>query len=430
LDKDGRKDYRSFQKRGKKIMSKDKLMKEKEIIFVLQYFYPEVASTAQLISELAEDMVRKGIKVSAISGQPSYVKSSKLPKSEVHNGVRIERVFSTNFDKNSKFGRISNWFTYTFLVFFKLLFSRERSPLFIVSTPPFLFVVGYLLNKIQKRRYICLIYDLYPEIAEHLGYLKKGGVIGKLWQKCNKKFFSNAEYVIVPSENMRQLVHNNTGGDENKFKVIYNWSDGNFIKPMRKNDNWFSKKYGFADKLTVLYAGNMGLFHQLETLVEAAEKLKDKKIQFVFIGEGGKKKKLMQMQEEKKLENVMFLPYLDKEVLPYSLTCSDISVVSLEKGLDCVAAPCKLYTSMAAGQIILGLVDQSSDVAKIVKEYNCGFSVSQNDVDGVVDVLLNLYGKKEEIDGYSKRARKCFEENFQKEASMKRYFDIFSEVAE
>lgn len=406
----------------------EKMTKEKEIVFVLQYFYPEVASTAQLISELAEDMVLKGIKVTAISGQPSYIKSSKLPKSELHNGVRIERVSSTSYDKNSSMGRISNWFSYTFLVFFKLLFSKGRQPLFIVSTPPFLFVVGYLLKKLQNRPYVCLVYDLYPEIAEHLGYIKKGSWIANLWQKCNKKFFSNADYVIVPSENMKQLVYNNTGGDEKKFKVIYNWSDGDFIKPMRKADNWFAQKYGFVDKLTVLYAGNIGLFHQLETLVEAAEKLKEKKIQFVFIGEGGKKTKLMKMQEEKKLDNVLFLPYLDKDVLPYSLTCSDISVVSLEKGLDCVAAPCKLYTSMSAGQIILGLVDQTSDVAKIVKQYNCGFSVSQDDVDGVVDVLLRLYEKNDEIAGYSTRARKCFEDNFQKEAAMKNYFEVFSEV--
>ena len=400
----------------------------KHIIFVLQYFHPEVASTAQLISELAEDMVAKGMNVSAISGQPSYVKSVRLPKKEVHNGVEIQRVSSTCFEKNSKLGRVINWFSYTFLVFFKLLFTKDRAPLFIVSTPPFLFIVGYLLKKIQKRKFICLIYDLYPEIAEHLGYIKKGSFVSNLWQKFNKKFFSEAEYVVVPSENMKKLVHDNTGGDESKFKVIYNWSDGNFIKPMQKKDNWFSKKHGLVDKLTVLYAGNMGLFHQLETLVDAAEKLQDKPIQFVFIGAGGKRDKLMKMTKDKKLNNVLFLPYQDKEILPYSLTCSDISVVSLEKGLDCVAAPCKLYTSMSAGQIILGLVDQTSDVAKIVKEYDCGFSVSQEDVDGVVDILSGLVDKKEKIEQYSKKARKCFDENFQKATSMKRYFEVFSEI--
>ena len=115
-------------------MSKDCENNQKKIIFVSQYFYPEVASTAQLISDLAEDMAAKGMNVKAISGQPSYVKSDKLPKKEIHNGVEIHRVSSTCFEKNSKLGRVINWFSYTFLVFFKLLFTKDRAPLFIVST--------------------------------------------------------------------------------------------------------------------------------------------------------------------------------------------------------------------------------------------------------------------------------------------------------
>ena len=176
-----------------------------------------------------------------------------------------------------------------------------------------------------------------------------------------------------------------------------------------------------------MYSGNIGLFHSLEILVEAADKLKDeKKIKFVFIGEGGKKKKLMIMAEQKKLGNVLFLPYQDKKVLPYSLTCADLSVVSLEKGLDCVAAPCKLYTSLAAGAAILGITDSTSEVAQIIKQYNCGFNVEYNDVLKIVDIVKKLIEKRDKLNSLKENSRRCFEQVFQKDKMIKKYYKLFS----
>lgn len=409
------------------------IIKEKtEVRFILQYFHPEVASTAQLMTELAQGLVLKGCAVKAICGQPTYVKSRKLPKRETFKGIEIERLPCTRLEKNSSIGRLLNWLSYTFLVFFKLLFSRDKSPIFIVSQPPFLFVVGYLLKVIRNQKYVCLIYDLYPDIAIKLGFMKEKSLIGKLWDRCNRTFFKNADFVVVPSENMGTLIERKIGSNgakESRVKVIYNWADGEFIKPLNKKDNWFSKKYDLVDKLTVLYAGNIGLFHELETIIEAADKLKtNKNIKFVFIGEGGKKEKLMNMAKDKKLENVLFLPYQDKDILPYSLTCGDVSVVSLEKNLDCVAAPCKLYTSMAAGQIILGLVDRNSDVAKIVDKYQCGFCAQQDDVNRAVEILTSLCNNLELANKLKVNARKCFEDNFCKDKSIEQYFEIFKNV--
>lgn len=406
---------------------KDHLKTRHEIKFVLQYFHPEVASTAQLMTELAESLVDKGFKVAALVGQPSYADNDKLARNEVYNGIKIERVSSTQFDKNSSLGRLLNWFSFTVLAFLKLLFSKDKTPLFIVSTPPFLFVVGYLLNILQGRRYVCLVYDLYPDIAERLGYIKKNNIIYKIWDRCNKSFFRRAEYIIVPSEAMKDLIDEKVSIPRNdKVKVIYNWADGSFLKPLDKKDNWFSRKYGFTNKLTVLYAGNIGLFHQLETLIEAADKLRNNKnIQFVFIGEGGKKPRLEAMVREKQLDNVLFLPYQDKSALPYSLTSSDVSVVSLEKKLDCVAAPCKLYTSMASGQIILGLVDKNSDVAQIVSRGNCGFCCEQDDVDGVVAMLKKLCNDSALTKTIKLNSRKYFEENFEKDKLIWQYAGVF-----
>lgn len=405
-------------------------MNTEEIRFVLQYFYPEVASTAQLMTELAEGLVSRGYRIKAFVGQPTYIRTKRLPAKEVYKEIEIERLPCARFDKNNPIGRLLNWTSFTSLVFFRLLFAKNSSPLFIVSNPPFLFIIGYLLNLIRGQKYICLVYDLYPDIAEKLGYIKRESLVFKFWNRCNKEFFRKASSVVVPSENMKKIIEKKLGCIGNsKVKVIHNWADGEFIRPIDKVDNWFAKKYDLVNKLVVLYAGNIGLFHQLETLIAAADKLRaNGKIKFVFIGEGGKKNRLMSMVSEKRLDNVLFLPYQDKSILPYSLTCGDISVVSLEKDLDCVAAPCKLYTSLAAGQAILGLVDKNSDVAKIVDKYQVGFCTAQDDVNSVVEFLFMLLNNPELLSKLKINARKCFEDNFQKDIAIDYYSQIFSEV--
>lgn len=397
-----------------------------KITFVLQYFHPEFASTAQLMTELAEELVKRGINVIVVTGQPSYLTRNRAPRREVYKGIQIERLPSTQFDKNKFLGRSLNWGSFTVMAFLRLLFSRGNSRLLIVSQPPFLFVVGWLLNIFRKQKYICLVYDLYPEIAIGLGVLKEKGIISKVWDGANKIFFNRAQYIIVPGENMRALIESKIKQND-KVRVISNWADGEFIKPVKKEENWFCKSYDLVVKLVVLYSGNIGLFHNLEILIEAADRLKDEKeIKFIFIGEGGKRKKLMRLVAEKRTDNVVFLPYQDRDRLPYSLTCGDISVVSLEKGLDCVASPCKLYTSLASGLAIMGITDSGSEVAQIIRKYNCGFNVEYDNVSGLVDALRGLSKNKNALIDMKKNSRRCFEENFQKSKMVEKYYELFT----
>ena len=399
---------------------------KQDLTFVVQHFYPEFAATAQLMTELAECLVARGIKIKVITGQPSFIAGKREPRKENYKGIEIRRLSSTQFNKNKFLGRILNWTSFTILSFLHLVFSVNRSKLFIVSQPPFLFGVGWMLNIIRKQNYICLIYDLYPDIAVKLGILKKEGVISKIWEKVNKTFLKKSRYIIVPIEKMKIIIEEKIG-KSNKVQVIHNWADGEFIRPIDKEENWFCNKYDIVDKLVVLYSGNIGLFHSFEILVEAADKLRyEKKVKFVFIGEGGKKKELMTMVERKKLNNVIFLPYQEREVLPYSLTCADLSVVSLEKGLGSVAAPCKLYTSLAAGAAILGITDSTSDVAQIIKRYNCGFNVEHNDVIKIVDILKKLMENKDTLESMKKNSRRCFEQSFQKDSIIEKYYKLFS----
>jgi colanic acid biosynthesis glycosyl transferase WcaI len=179
----------------------------------------------------------------------------------------------------------------------------------------------------------------------------------------------------------------------------------------------------------VQYSGNIGGYHDFETAIRAAERLQDlQDLRFVFIGEGDKKRKIVEMARDRKLHNVIFLPFQPRERLPYSLTCGDVSLVTLERGLEGLSVPCKLYTSLAAGQAVWGLVGNDSEIAEIIETHRCGFRTDQHDVDASVEMLTKLYTDRELLAEIKGNARRCFESHFDKKRAVERYVELLREV--
>lgn len=403
----------------------------KELIILSQYFYPEVASTGQLLTELAEDLVEYGYKIKVYTGRPSYYKNvEKYKKKEIYQSIKIYRLFNTNLNKNSKLGKILNSLTYFISVLFKLLFQKDRSLLLIVSNPPFLPIAGLLFNKIKKQKYVFLIHDIYPDIAIKLGYLKKNSFIVRVWDKFNYHILRNAERIIVLGEYMAEMIRRKYLPNNNiKIEIIHNWADEEFILPIKKENNWFIKKYHLENKLVISYSGNIGLFQDLETIIRGANKLKDyDDILFVFIGDGGGLNKLKEIVEEKYLKNVLFLPYQLKEFLPYSLTASDISIVTLEKGVEGLAVPSKIYGILASGRAVLGVVGENCEVADIIKDAKCGFRVNQGDVDGLVEKIKYIYQNPELLKNMGVNSRKYFVEHFTRTKMTRGYYKILEGI--
>lgn len=408
------------------------LKKKKGLIILSQYFYPDLSSTSQLLTELAEDLNEYGYHIKVYTVKPSYLKSKiETKKEEIYKGIDICRVGATRFNKNNIFGRLINFFSYVFLVFSKLLFQKDKYPLLIVSNPPFLSMIGLLFRKIRKQKYIYLIYDIYPEIAVKMGYLKEKNIIVKLWDKINYQVLINAEKAIVLGEYMAEKIKKKYQlFEDHKIKIIHNWADEHFIIPIKKEENWFVKKYNLEDKFIILFSGNIGLLQDLSTVMNAAEKLKVyKDILFLFIGEGGSLNKLRTIVSQKKLYNVKFLSYQPKEKFPYSLNASDISIIALEKGVEGLAVPCKTYGILASGRAVLGLVGKNCEVADVIKNAECGFRVDQGDVDGLVEKIKYIYENPEILKIMGENSRKYFEKHFTRSQMTSKYYKILENMS-
>jgi len=407
------------------------IKKEKSLMILSQYFYPDLAATGQLLTELAEDLTSYGYHIKVLTAKPSYYKNKeKYLKEEIYQGIDIYRVFATKFNKNMISGRLFNFLSYFISVSFKLLFSKNEHLLLIVSNPPFLPFLGYLLKKIKNQKYIYLVHDIYPDIAIRLGYLKKNSIIAKIWKQIHYRILKKAEEIVVLGNYMAEKIKEKYPEiDNNKFKIIHNWADEKKILPVKKEDNWFVKKYHLSKKLVILYSGNIGLFQDLKSIIKAAEGLKKHKdLLFLFIGDGGGLKELKRLTKEFNLSNVKFLPYQLKQDLSFSLSAADISIVAMEKGIEGLAVPSKLYGILASGRAVLGLVGKNCEVAEIIEDAKCGFRIDQGDVNKIIERIKYIYDNPETLKIMGKNSRQYFEEHFTRGKITKRYYEVIENV--
>jgi len=114
--------------------------------------------------------------------------------------------------------------------------------------------------------------------------------------------------------------------------------------------------------------------------------------------------------------------------LPYSLTSSDISIVALEKGVEGLAVPCKIYGILASGRAVLGLIGENCEIADIIANAECGFRVDQGDVDGLVEKIKYIYKNPKELKNMGENSRKYFEKHFTRSQMTRKYYEILEKI--
>lgn len=397
------------------------------VTIVTGNFHPDFSGTGQLMTDLALGLKARGCDVRVFTARPAYGALGKVPGLEVREGVQIRRLFATQFDKNVPMGRALNAVTFFLSALWVLTWRRNRGPLLIVSNPPFLGFLGYLLKVLRGQHYVYVVHDVFPDLAVTLKVIRPDSPLRRVWDVLNYLVVTNASRIVVLSDAMKALIVKKGRGAPavaERTRVIHNWADEGFIRPLPKSENRFAREHHLEKSFVVLYSGNMGLSHDLESLIEAAERLKSRDIVFLFVGEGGKRRRLEALARDRCLDKVRFLPFQSREQFRYSVTCSDISVVALERGVEGISMPSKLYTIMASGRPVVALVESGFEVARIIENARCGRSVDPSDVDGLVRIIDDYESNRERCARDGLQARRYFEEHFTRERALREYVEV------
>ena len=398
-----------------------------KLLIITQFFPPDYAATGQLIQELAHNLGQNDIQVNIFTGQPGYVfQEEKAPKIEVKSNLHIRRSQSVQICSKRIRAKAVNGIIFTLRATWHLLKNARKNNLVLLTTaPPFLGIAGYIVNLCFGSEYICLIYDLYPDAVVELGIVSPQHPITKLWRKLNGMVWKRSQKIIVLSETMKQRITTQHPEIADKISVIHNWANADWIVPLPKQKNWFARQHELDRKFTVLYSGNMGRCHDLDTILGAMKLLQDRAIQFVFIGAGAKHELCRQAVAESNLDNCTFLPYQDKENLPYSLTACDLALVSIAPGLEGVVAPSKLYGIMAAGKAIAAICESHSYLRQIIDDAGCGACVNNNDSQELASFILSLASDPKLAVDLGNAGRNYMINNFTPQIIARQYCEVF-----
>lgn len=409
------------------------------VTVLTEYYHPEEASTAQLLTELTTALTDR-FDVAVVTARPNYHDEDRdrsVPTRDRHEGVDIRRVRSTRFDKDSLPLRALNWVSFTLLVALRVILGRRgRDNAFLVlSNPPILPAAAWLNKRIYGTPYVYLVYDMYPDMPVGLGVLGPDSVVTRLWGRLVRVVYRDADRIVVLGESMeRRLTENLTddeGFDPEKVEIIANWEDGEFIEPKAKADNEFARKQGTRERFTLVYSGNIGRFHELETAIEAIDRLEARgrdDIQLLVIGDGARKAALQSDVREQDIANVRFLPFQPLNRLPETLTCGDASLVGIKPEMEGMCVSSKLYSSLAAGMPVLAIVGPGDEVARVVQLEDCGACVEPGDAEAAADTLAAWADDPENVDRLGANARECFESAYTLEHAVTQYADLFADV--
>lgn len=418
----------------RKYTEKDK----KNLLIYAHYYYPDVASTGQILTELAEGL-KDSFRITVICTVPSYTgKISRYYKKHKYyhenmNGVNVLRIRVPEFRKSFAISRIYNIASYFLSAIAATFRIEDQDYIFTISQPPVLGgLLGIIGKKIKHAKSIYNIQDFNPEQVKAVKFTGNKFVLN-LMMALDKYSCKKADKVIVVGRDMietlkkRFVKGDNDLSDMPKYSYINNWTNEKEIVPLPAENEQvmsFKKKYGLEDKFVIMYSGNIGLYYDLLNIIRVIEKFKEnKEVAFLFIGEGSVLEQLEAYKNSRELTNVYFAPYQNKEELVYSLNAGDVHFVVNAKGIKGVSVPSKLYGVMSAGKPVLGILEEGSEARLIIEESGCGISVTPGDyeaIEGLIAKFISLKGTGE-LQRMGMAGRKYLEKNLTKDVSIEKY---------
>jgi colanic acid biosynthesis glycosyl transferase WcaI len=405
------------------------------IMFMAQCYAPEEVSAAILITELAEDLAKRGHTVTMVTGAPNYPYGrvfhgyrNKIYQTEWRNGVQVIRTWSFISPSMRFWQRIFHYGTYSGTAFFGGFIAGKPDILVSYSPPLPLGLSAWLLSQIWRIPWVLQLEDLYPEAAIAAGILRNRRVIS-FFSSMERFIYNKVSHISLISEQFRQnLIGKKVA--PHKMTLIPVWADPEAVQLLPK-ENSFRERHGLTNRFVVMYAGNIGHTSNLEDVLSAANLLKNElSIFFVILGEGVKKEILQEMAQAKDLGNVFFLPYQSRQVFPEMMAAADVSLVTLNHDSSLSSLPSKTFNIMASGRPILGVTPPESEIAQLIVEGQCGINVPPNQPGLLAEMILNLKEHGSRLIEMGQNGRNQLETKFSRRRCVEMYESMLQRLCE
>jgi colanic acid biosynthesis glycosyl transferase WcaI len=367
------------------------------IAFLSTYFKPDITANGILMTQLAEELVAQGHKLTVVTSMPHYSTNHIWP--EYQGKLWVRETWARNIDvtrlyihvpqdKTNLTGRLLGYVSFNLLALITLLWLPKYDLIFVPSPPLTNGMVGWLVSRLRRVPFVYNVQDIYPDVAVRLGVLQNPRLI-RFFQWMERFVYSRAAAVSVISQGFRHNLRTKEVADE-KIHIIPNFVDDAFICPQDR-ENAFTQEHSLADRFVVLFAGNVGLSQGLEHVLKAAQQLRQyEEIVFLIVGNGAAKAALIQQAKALGLDNLRFLPFQPHEQVASMYAAAHVGIVPLRHGVAQESVPSKVFSILGAARPVIAAVDADSDTATLIADAQCGLRVPPEDADALATAILQL----------------------------------------
>ncbi len=394
------------------------------LLVLNQYYWPGVEATAQLLTELCEALA-EDLDVTVVTGQLHG--QEEQPHRSVRNGVEIVRVPSTSFERSKLFARASNYATYLTSALVRGLRGRRPDVVLCMTDPPIVANIALMVARRFRVPVVVISQDVFPEIAVQLKRLENP-VVMSLLRGLVGLYLRRADRIVAIGDTMRRRLEEK-GAPAERMLVIPNWIDTTRLGPLDKSNHW-SRSWGVDEKFVVMHSGNVGHAQDLDSLIRAGTFLRDlDDLLIMIIGMGARHAELVALAELHEVDQVQFLYYQSRGVLPQSLSAADVHVVGLAAGLAGYVVPSRLYGILAVGRPVIVAADPESETAQLVTEVGCGIVVPPGRPELLARAIRDAHDGRYDLEAMGARGREWVEREADRSVAVRRYRDLLLELA-
>lgn len=389
------------------------------ILIVTQYFWPENFR----ITDLASALKKKGHDVVILTGMPNYPLGKlyegyswwKKRREEVE-GIPVIRVPLFVRRESKSWQLAINYLSFVISAcIFAPWFLRKRRFDVVLSyapSPVTVAIPAILIACLKNAPLFFWVQDLWPEAISATGAIKSPRILSAVrWMV--KNIYKRCDWILVQSKSFVEpaIV---VGAEREKVKYFPNWAES-LYKPINIDINSLERKEVPNDGFVVMFAGNLGAAQSLDTIIGAAEKLKEENIHWVFLGDGRRRICLQEQIVNKQLQKVHLLGSRPVETMPAYFSLADVMLVTLKDDpVMATTIPGKIQSYLACGKPIIGSLNGAG--AEVIEESHSGYCVASSDIEGLVNAVYKMSKlSTEQREDIGLLARQYYEQNFDRD---------------
>ena len=407
------------------------------ICIVNEFFYPDsTGGTGTVLSDLVRSLRKtySDVDIDVVTSNNLYRDADAvLPTWENWNGVNIHRLATPRPNGLPTPLRLGANLLFCLFALGKLARLGRYDLLLVGTAPPMVAMSAQALGWLKATPFVYVVYDLEPDRSVTMKMMVPAHPVVRLFRGSQKRWLHSASKVVVLGRCMREYLGQSYDLPEHRIEVIPIGSDPTEILPAPR-DTRFRALHGI-EGFIVLYSGNFGRYHDFDTVLDAAKVLRGQEgtaqdIRFVLVGNGAQKAHIARRISGEKIGNVRLFDFVSKEDYADLLATADVSLVTLEPGMEGLCVPSKFYSILASGRPTVAAVSPLSEVARVIDEAQCGVHLSQGDVGRLVTVLTRLASRPAEVERMGRNARRVLEEKYSTPRLARQYHDVFQQVAQ